>query len=197
MIDEKTYNDLHAWVKSYIDEKCIVRNTLMPGKLPGTTYTWIFYLRKGLFNHEFLSAVAQMFYYKVEKDIGHFNFQIAGLETASTPMLSSFPIIGRIFKKNINAFSIRKERKEYGLRNWIEGIPNDKPVLLIDDLCNSSNSLLKAKQILENEKLTVLNYAFVLVNKTVHIENTEDKYLKSNIKMISLFNLNDFKLKYD
>jgi orotate phosphoribosyltransferase len=197
MIDEKIYNDLHAWVKSYIDEKCIIRNTLMPGKLPGTTYTWIFYLRRGLFNHEFLSAVAQMFYYKVEKDIGHFNFQIAGLETASTPMLSSFPIIGRIFKKNINAFSIRKEKKEYGLRNWIEGIPNDKPVLLIDDLCNSSNSLLKAKQILENEKLTVLNYAFVLVNKTVHIENTEDKYLKSNIKMISLFNLNDFKLKYD
>jgi orotate phosphoribosyltransferase len=197
MIDEKIYNDLHAWVKSYIDEKCIIRNTVMPGKLPGTTYTWIFYLRRGLFNHEFLSAVAQMFYYKVEKDIGHFNFQIAGLETASTPMLSSFPIIGRIFKKNINAFSIRKEKKEYGLRNWIEGIPNDKPVLLIDDLCNSSNSLLKAKQILENEKLTVLNYAFVLVNKTVHIENTEDKYLKSNIKMISLFNLNDFKLKYD
>ena len=197
MIDEKIYNDLHAWVKSYIDEKCIIRNTVMPGKLPGTTYTWIFYLRRGLFNHEFLSAVAQMFYYKVEKDIGHFNFQIAGLETASTPMLSSFPIIGRIFKKNINAFSIRKEKKEYWLRNWIEGIPNDKPVLLIDDLCNSSNSLLKAKQILENEKLTVLNYAFVLVNKTVHIENTEDKYLKSNIKMISLFNLNDFKLKYD
>jgi orotate phosphoribosyltransferase len=197
MIDEKIYNDLHAWVKSYIDEKCIIRNTVMPGKLPGTTYTWIFYLRRGLFNHEFLSAVAQMFYYKVEKDIGHFNFQIAGLETASTPMLSSFPIIGRIFKKNINAFSIRKEKKEYGLRNWIEGIPNDKPVLLIDDLCNSSNSLLKAKQILENEKLPVLNYAFVLVNKTVHIENTEDKYLKSNIKMISLFNLNDFKLKYD
>lgn len=197
MIDEQIYNDLHTWVKSYINDKCIIRNTKMPGKLPGTTYTWMFYLRRGLFNHEFLSAVAQMFYYKVEKEIGHFNFQLAGLETASTPMISSFPIIGRIYNKNINAFSIRKERKEYGLKNWIEGIPNDKPVLLVDDLCNSSNSLYTAKEVLENENIPILNYAFVLVNKTVHKEKTEDKYMKSNIKMLSLFDLNDFGLNYD
>ena len=197
MISEKIYNELHMWTKKYINEKCIIRNTKMPGKIPGTTYTWIFYLRRGLFNHEFLSAVSQMFFYKIEKEIGHFNFQIAGLETASTPMLAAFPIIGRMFEKNLNSFSIRKERKEYGLRNWVEGIPNNLPVLLIDDLCNSSNSLYLAKNVLENEKIPILNKAFVLVNKTNHIDNNTDKYINSDMEMISLFNLSDFGLYYD
>src|SRR6056300_1597085 len=192
MISEKIYNELHMWTKQYINEKCIIRNTKMPGKIPGTTYTWIFYLRRELFNHEFLSAVSQMFFYKIEKEIGHFNFQIAGLETASTPMLAAFPIIGRMFEKNLNSFSIRKERKEYGLRNWVEGIPNNLPVLLIDDLCNSSNSLYLAKSVLENEKIPILNKAFVLVNKTNHIDNNTDKYINSDMEMISLFNLSDF-----
>ena len=49
----------------------------------------------------------------------------------------------------------------------------------------------------ENENIPILNYAFVLVNKTVHKEKTEDKYMKSNIKMLSLFDLNDFGLNYD
>lgn len=194
MITEKIYNELHTWVKSYINEICIIRNTRMPGKIPGTSYSWIFYLRNGLFNHQFLSAVSQMFYYKIEKEIGHFDFQIAGLETASTPMLASFPIFGRIYKKDINAFSIRKERKHYGLRNWLEGVPNEKPVLLIDDLSNSSNSLQQAKEVLENHKLPLLNYAFVLVNKTNDEQNDNDKYMKSDIKILSLFNLNDFNL---
>ena len=197
MISEKIYDELHMWTKKYIKEKCIITNNVMPGKIPGTIYTWIFYLRRGLFNHEFLSAVSQMFFYKIEKEIGHFNFQIAGLETASTPMLAAFPIIGRMFEKNLNSFSIRKERKEYGLRNWVEGIPNNLPVLLIDDLCNSSNSLYLAKNILENEKLPILNKAFVLVNKTNHIDNNTDKYIDSDMEMISLFNLSDFGLYYD
>ena len=197
MISEKIYDELHMWTKKYIKEKCIITNNVMPGKIPGTTYTWMFYLRRGLFNHEFLSAVSQMFFYKIEKEIGHFNFQIAGLETASTPMLAAFPLIGRMFEKNLNSFSIRKERKEYGLKNWVEGIPNKFPVLLIDDLCNSSNSLYLAKNILENEKIPILNKAFVLVNKTNHIDNNTDKYINSDMEMISLFNLSDFGLYYD
>ena len=197
MISEKIYDELHMWTKKYIKEKCIITNNVMPGTIPGTIYTWIFYLRRGLFNHEFLSAVSQMFFYKIEKEIGHFNFQIAGLETASTPMLAAFPLIGRMFEKNLNSFSIRKERKEYGLKNWVEGIPNKFPVLLIDDLCNSSNSLYQAKSILEDQKIPILNKAFVIVNKTVHKDNNTDKYINSDMKMISLFNLTDFGLKYD
>jgi orotate phosphoribosyltransferase len=199
MINHVEYGELYEWTKNYIDTRCIVRNTPMPGKLPGTRYTWMFYLRNGLFNHEFSSAISQMFLYKAIHEIGHFDFQITGLETASTPMLTSIPLIGRVFGIDINSFSIRKERKEYGLQNIIEGLPNDKPCLLLDDLCNSSASMRRAHDVLLEEKLQVMNFAFCIVNKVnkdIHAQSrqTTDMYLPDTIKMIHLFDLDDFNL---
>lgn len=193
------YDELHQWTKKYIEEKCLIKNRWMPGKIPGTSYTWIFYLRNGLFNHEFLSAVSQMYLYKVKQEVGHFDFQIAGLETGSTPLLAGIPLISRVFNLDINSFSIRKEQKTYGLLNWIEGIPNEKPVMLIDDLCNSSMSMKQGYDILRNENIDVFNYAFSLVNKVnknIHkeVRTRTDMYLPENIKMIYLFDLDDFNL---
>jgi orotate phosphoribosyltransferase len=193
------YDELHQWTKKYIEEKCLIRNRWMPGKIPGTSYTWIFYLRNGLFNHEFLSAVSQMYLYKIKQEVGHFDFQIAGLETGSTPLLAGIPLISRVFNLDINSFSIRKEQKTYGLLNWIEGIPNEKPVMLIDDLCNSSMSMKQGYDILRKENINVFNYAFTLVNKVnknVHkeIRTRTDMYLPKNIKMLYLFDLDDFNL---
>jgi orotate phosphoribosyltransferase len=199
-MDYNEYDELHFWTKNYIEKNCLIRNRIMPGKIPGTTYTWIFYLRNGLFNHEFLSAVSQMFIHKVKHEIGHFDFQISGLETGSTPLLAGIPLIARVFDLNINSFSIRKEQKTYGLLNWIEGMPNEKPVMLIDDLCNSSMSMKKSYDILQEEKIPVFNYAFSIinkVNKNTHkeIRIKSDMYLPEDIKMLYLFDLDDFNLE--
>jgi orotate phosphoribosyltransferase len=141
-----------------------------------------------------------MFVYKVEREIGHFNFQIAGLETASTPMIAGIPLVSAAFGLNINAFSVRKERKEYGLMNWIEGLPNDKPVMLMDDLCNSQVSMKKAHDIVQSHGLKIFEHAFCIVNKvnkdyTSKEKEHTDKHLPKNIKMIYLFDLDDFHLK--
>lgn len=208
IISDKNYLSMRDWAKHYIDQRCIYRvlpgQKKMPGKIPGTEYTWQFYMRRGLFDHKFSSVIAQMFIHKVEKEIGHFDFQLAGLETASTPMLTAIPLIGRVFGLDINAFSIRKEQKQYGLMNWIEGIPNEKPVMLIDDICNSSASMRKAYDIVlsshvNGDQLTIFDKAFTIVNKSnskVHNEQRQnsDMYLPNEIKVISLFNLDDFNL---
>lgn len=199
MISDNDYASLREWVKQYIDSKCIIRKLGMPGKVPGTYYSWIFYLRNGLFDHQFSSAISQMFIYKIQKEIGHFDFQITGLETASTPMLATIPIIGRVFNLDINSFSIRKNRKEYGLLNWIEGIPNSKPCLIIDDLCNSSMSMKTAYNVLEQHKLQIFPYSFCIVNKVnkkIHHQNrvNHDMYLPEHVKIIYLFDLDDFNL---
>lgn len=200
MITENLYDDLHQWTKEFINRICIVRKPEgMPGKQPGTTYTWQFYLRRGLFHPDFASAIAQMFFYKVNKEIGHFNFQIAGLETASTPMLATIPLVGRALDIDLTAYSIRKEQKKYGLRNWIEGIPDEKPTMIIDDLCNSSASMRRSYDILSFEKRSVFNHAFCIVNKVnkkTHNEQrqTTDMYLPNTIKIIHLFDLDDFNL---
>lgn len=199
-ISDAEYEKIRADVHNFIDKKCIVRNTLMPGKIQGTTYTWMFYLRRGLFNKRFVNAITKMFIYKIEREVDpEFNFQLSGLETAATPMLVGMPIIASAFDIDLNSFVVRKDQKAYGLRNWTEGAPNDKKVLLIDDLCNSGASMARAYQVLTHLKFEMIPYAFSIVNKSnkqIHSVQRQqsDMYLPEHFKVISLFDLDDFNL---
>lgn len=198
-ITDSEYEELKVWVHRYIDTKCIVRDTKMPSKQPGKYYTWMFYLRRGLFNHEFVSAVSQMFLYQMERQDVLLDFQLSGLETASTPLLVGIPLIARVYGDDINAFVVRKERKEYGLLNTIEGLPNTKLTVMLDDLCNSSMSLNKCFNELNRLNIPVASKAFTIVNKSnKHIHDDQrhrsDMYLPSDIEVISLFTLDDFNL---
>lgn len=198
-ISDAQYEVLKEWVHKYIDTKCIVRNTDMPGKIPGSRYTWMFYLRRGLFNHQFLINVSQMFIYHMERLDPKFNVQLTGLETAATPMLAAIPMVASVMGIDINSFVVRKERKTYGLLNVIEGVPNNKLAIIIDDLCNSSRSMAQCLNTLLAEDIPVADIAFAIVNKSnkeVHNKArlAGDMYLPKEIKVVSLFDLDDFDL---
>lgn len=198
-ISDERYNELWTWTQKYINENCIVRNTKMPAKKKGDTYTWMFYLRRGLFNAEFMINIGQMFIYKMERLDPAFNFQITGLETAATPMLSAIPMVAKVMGIDLNAFVVRKSRKEYGLLNILEGIPTNQMAVIIDDLCNSSSSMAECMHKLQAEGIAVANIAFAIVNKSnkdVHAEQRliTDMYLPPEVRVISLFTLDDFDL---
>jgi orotate phosphoribosyltransferase len=201
IISDEKYESLWQQTRDFIDEHCIIRtkpgNTL-PGKIPGTTYTWVFYLRNGLFRTDFLSAMTQMWAKKVAEEVGHFDFQLSGLETASTPMITAIPIYMQAFGVHINGYSIRKEQKTYALRNWIEGCPDYKPTMLLDDICNSGDSMRTAYDICKMYDLEVLPFAFSLVNKVnkgVHDDNFDKDFLMPpEIKLLHLYSLDDFNL---
>jgi orotate phosphoribosyltransferase len=159
----------------------------------------MFYLRRGLFNPDFNIAVARMFIYRMERIDPDFNFQITGLETAATPMLTAIPMVAKLYGLDINSFVVRKKRKEYGLMNLFEGRPNQKVSLMLDDLCNSGNSMAQCYRVLEGENMEVAKVAFVLVNKSnkgVHSDSrlNGDMYLPQDIQVLSLFTLDDFGL---
>ena len=74
LISDEEYMAFENWMREYIDRYCIVRtgreiDYVMDGKKPGTHYTWQFYLRRGCFDPVFLSALSQMFIYKIEREI--------------------------------------------------------------------------------------------------------------------------------
>lgn len=205
LLTQDEYDLRWKFVRQFIDELCIYRvkpgQPPLLGKEPNTFYSWQFYLRRGLFNTEFLTAVSEMFLQKAYDEFKSFEFQIAGLETASTPMLAGIPLVAAKYGLDINAFSIRKNRKEYGLRNWIEGRVNNKPILLVDDLCSSTKSLDTAYTILIKENLVnVLDRAFCVVNKRNVEDKTQpavDTYLPEQIKVMYLYSLDDFNLTYN
>jgi len=215
MIEDKLYETSLNWLRKYIDENCIVRGQFMKGKVPGTTYTWCFYLRRGLYNPEFNKHLAVCFLYKIKKEVGHFDFQLSGLETAATPMVTSLPIYAKqLLDIDLHSFIFRKAPKEYGLEEPWEGTPKfDTPTLLVDDLANSTMSLKICSDICRNYEIQKLNYAFVIVNKvnrsyydmglpeeqyskTEHeLRQKHDMYLDPNTTIISLFDMDEFNLK--
>lgn len=196
---DKEYEILHDECKKYIDKNCVVRNTPMPGKTPGSVYTWMFYMRRGLYDKNFMNSIAKMFIYRIHKEMGHFDFQITGLETGATPLVVALPILLQKFKIDVHSFSVRKERKEYGLKNWIEGVPNEKPCLIVDDLCNSSISMKRTYDVLKTEKMETVPFVFCIVNKVnknVHsnVRVVSDMYLPQEMKVIYLYDMDDFNL---
>lgn len=198
-VSDEEYSDSKEWLRNYINKYCIVRDTRMPGKAKDSWYSWMFYLRRGLFNPDFNVHVAKMFIYRMERIDPSFNFQITGLETAAYPMLTAIPMVAKVYGIDINAYIVRKSRKEYGLLNVFEGRPNQKVSVIIDDLCNSTYSMAKCYNTLDKENMEVAGVAFAIVNKSNHGTHSEerhrtDMYLPKDITVISLFTLDDFGL---
>lgn len=198
-ITKEKYDILEKLVREYIEEHCIVKKK-MPGKKPGSTYTWMFYLRNGLFNPQFLLYVSEMMLYKLHEELGNYDFQICGAETAGTPLAASLPLVAHLHQIEMTGFVVRKEQKTYGLQNWHEGIAyEDIPYVLVDDLCNSSSSLKHADNICRGLGMKPKKLAIVLVNKynkNVHSEKRgeSDMYLPEDYKVLSLFDLDSFNL---
>ncbi|NIV97914.1 orotate phosphoribosyltransferase, partial [Candidatus Saccharibacteria bacterium] len=67
--------------------------------------------------------------------------------------------------KPINAFSIRKTRKDHGIVRWIEGdIQPGQRVAIIDDVATTGGSTIKAIERARSEGLDVIK-ALVLVDR--------------------------------
>jgi orotate phosphoribosyltransferase len=186
------YEEIRNKLKIKIEEKCLLRNVDLPGK-GGSRYSWMFYMRPGLFDAKFINYVGQLFIHKIKQEIGNFDFQICGLETGAVPLLVGLPIIAELHGIKINAFSVRKEPKEYGLQNWIEGNPTNQKVLLVDDIVNSTSSLRRCFNILQSQNYEFSNYVFSIIKKDNPVHNPH-YHMNLNTKYIYLFNVSEWGL---
>jgi ATP-binding cassette subfamily B protein RaxB len=126
----------------------------------GQEQTWLLDLRPVLLNGRGLSAIAQQFWERFEKTLP---FQICGMESACIPMLSAISLEGEKRGHSVNAFIVRKERKTSGLGREIEGKIDGTPIVVIDDLTNSSASLEKVRVVVADHGQRLAR-AFVVVD---------------------------------
>lgn len=201
-------------LKTYIDEKCIFRadpevtyfEGLPKGKLHGSNptklNTHLFVMRNLTHNPVMMNAVSVLFLdwlIGLMKDGEEYNrFQFAGLETSSTPVMIALQSNCLQFGIQINSLNIRRERKNYGLHNIIDGIPEkDCPVMFVDDIFSSGRSVIQAYTQCSYELgLTPAKNMFTIVNKnpdgskTLRVEGQD-------INIESLFMSDDFNFDYD
>jgi len=179
-------NEKWEYLQQEIEHNGIYRNKpgrYIPGKAPNTRYSWQFYLRRCMFDPLFVLTAAELMIEKLDLD----NVQLGACEDAGVPLacaishLTAIPVV-----------SIKKARKVYGLLNFTEGPITGKPILLVDDLAGSQNTLRQAEKLLTAFKLPVAKQYATLINKT---QGTHPTYLDK--ELISLFTCEDFAMNWD
>jgi len=177
------------YLRSEIDHKGIYRvapnEISLPGKAPNSKYTWQFYLRRCLFNPQFVTIAADL----LIKKLNNTDVQIGACEDAGVPLGMAMSMM-----LNCPMISIKKSRKEYGLLNFTEGVLINKPILLVDDLAGSQNTFKKAINTLCAFKLSIADEYVALVNKTqaTHANN----YIQ-NKKLVYLFSCENFNMSWN
>jgi len=152
----------------------------LPGKRANTSYGWQIYLRRCMFDPKFIFTAAELLVDKLPDK----NVQIGACEDAGVPLgLAMATILGTPM------ISLKKTRKVYGLLNFTEGRSIGLPILLVDDVAGSQNTLKNAAKTLEAFGLPVAGQYATLINKTqaTHPEN----YVQRK-ELISLFTCEDF-----
>ena len=172
-----------------IRQRAILRDTNQRLISPnGVNNTWLIDLRRVFMDPHSLDAVAELFWQKLSTKLP---FQVGGMETASIPLISA--ILMKFLAKGtpVTGFIIRKERKTYGTGSTIEGEISDLPIVLVDDIINSGNSLEKARAVLDQlgRKISSV-YAVIDYQSRAGIEWRA----RHRLPVLSSFGLNDFEL---
>ena len=125
----KRYILEQAWVQG--DQETVISKN-------GSKSKWIMDLRRIFLNPESLDMIAEVFWERMRM-FG--KFQLGGQELSSVPLITAIALKAKQNGVIINSFIIRKKRKAYGLGKQLEGVLTDDPVILVDDLMNSGQSL--------------------------------------------------------
>mgnify|MGYP001819964965 FL=1 len=113
--------------------------------------------------------------------VGHLMFQtiknldvkgIGGLTFGADPIAVATAYTSELEGQPVKAFSIRKNQKDHGVIQWIEGdlIPGDR-VVIIDEVATTGGSTIKAIERAESEKLDVVKAVILVDRQEGGVEN--------------------------
>ena len=97
---------------------------------------------------------------------------VGGLTFGADPLAVATAFASELKAKPINAFSIRKTRKDHGMIRWIEGdIQPGERVAIIDDVATTGGSTIKAIERARSEGLEVVRAVIFVDRQEGGIEN--------------------------
>lgn len=148
-------------VKEMILEQCLFHASAeQPILSPnGVRQNWLLDLRRLMLEPEGIALVADLFWERMEP---FFPFQVVGMETAAVPLITAVQMAGKKRGKAVNGVIVRKERKTSGLGRLIEGDFNDAPVIVVDDIVNSAQSLEKIRAVLIEMGISIMQIVSIV-----------------------------------
>ena len=108
---------------------------------------------------------------------------VGGLTFGADPLAVATAFASELKAKPINAFSIRKTRKDHGMIRWIEGdIQPGERVAIIDDVATTGGSTIKAIDRARSEGLEVVRAVIFVDRQEGGLENI--RHHVSNVSSI-------------
>jgi len=117
---------------------------------------------------------------------------IGGPTLGADPICGALACVSHINNKPIKTFIVRKEAKEHGMQQQVEGpaLKSGDKVVLVDDVATSGKAILAAKQALD--KIGVVSEkAIVIVDRK---QGACENLAKAGLKLESIFTITDFGL---
>jgi orotate phosphoribosyltransferase len=116
---------------------------------------------------------------------------VGGLTLGADPLVSAVSLTSYLAGQPLAAFIVRKEAKEHGTEQWIEGahtLEPGSPVAIVEDVVTSGGSTLKAIQRAELHGFKV-SQAFALVDR---LEGGRGALEAKGYRLVALYTRNDF-----
>ncbi len=180
------YEDFRKAIESFVFVRAKQGAVIIASEHSGAREPWIFDFRALLLQPKWLDRYAEIFW---ERYASRLPFQVGGIETAGIPLVAAIVMKGVERGTSVNGFYIRKSRKRHGLMKYIEGTLTDDPVVLVDDLINTGQTIEKQANILAREGRKVADAFSILAFRA------DDAYTflkERNISLRHLFALTDF-----
>jgi orotate phosphoribosyltransferase len=90
---------------------------------------------------------------------------VGGLTFGADPIAVATAFASALEAQPVNAFSIRKSRKDHGIIRWVEGdVYPGQPVAIIDDVATTGGSTIRAIERAQSEGLEVVK-SVILVDR--------------------------------
>lgn len=118
-----------------------------------------------------------------------------GAAAVGGPTLGADPIACSVLPPagdGLQAFFVRKERKEHGLQRWIEGPPieDGERALVVEDVVTSGGSLITAIERLREEGIALAG-ALAVVDRLAGGGEAIEAALGPGVPYVSLFTIDD------
>jgi orotate phosphoribosyltransferase len=101
---------------------------------------------------------------------------VGGLTFGADPLAVATAFASGINARPINAFSIRKTRKDHGIIRWVEGdVQPGQRVAIIDDVATTGGSTIKAVERARSEGLEVVKAVILVDRQEGGLDNIREK----------------------
>jgi orotate phosphoribosyltransferase len=146
-------------------------------------------MKKTTQSPEGMHIVGKIVFDKI-KELGLSPDAIGGLTLGADPIAYAVAMHSQIVKEPINAFVIRKEPKEHGLRLPVEGDINaGDHVIIVDDVVTTGGSTIKAINIADEYDL-IIDAVIILVDRCE--QNGRQNIEQLGYPVYCILNVHDF-----